>query len=85
MPVAPSQAGAVIGRGRPYPSYQSYLDRLDQVPIEDLLPRAAGDPYPRGAAAAILISWTISPRLTWTAGFVHVPPPVRHRSGSSTR
>jgi hypothetical protein len=44
LPVALSQAGAVIGRGRPYPSYQSYLDRLDQVPIEDLLPRTAGDP-----------------------------------------
>jgi tetratricopeptide (TPR) repeat protein len=55
LPLALSQAGAVVGRHRRYTSYQSYLDRLDRLPIGELLPRVVGDPYPRGAAEAVLI------------------------------
>jgi tetratricopeptide (TPR) repeat protein len=55
LPLALAQAGAVVGRHRRYTSYQSYLDRLDRLPIGELLPRVVGDPYPRGAAEAVLI------------------------------
>ena len=56
LPVALSQAGAVVGHGRRFPTYRSYVDRLGQVSIGDLLRRRPGDPYPRGAAEPILIS-----------------------------
>jgi hypothetical protein len=56
LPVALAQAGAVIGPRRRYRSYASYLDRLARVPIGELLPRPAGQPYPHGAAEAILLS-----------------------------
>ncbi|WP_446214006.1 FxSxx-COOH system tetratricopeptide repeat protein [Micromonospora sp. IBSANI012] len=56
LPLALSQAGAVIGRQRRYTSYRAYLQQLERLPIGDLLPRVGGDPYPRGTAEAILIS-----------------------------
>ncbi|MGK5445405.1 tetratricopeptide repeat protein, partial [Micromonospora sp. URMC 105] len=56
LPLALSQAGAVIGRQRRYTSYRAYLQQLERLPISDLLPRVDGDPYPRGTAEAILIS-----------------------------
>ncbi|MEU4425788.1 FxSxx-COOH system tetratricopeptide repeat protein [Actinoplanes sp. NPDC024001] len=56
LPVALSQLGSVVGPRRRFPSFRAYLDLLDRLPAAELLPRVAGDPYPRGAAEAILIS-----------------------------
>jgi hypothetical protein len=56
LPLALAQAAAVIGPGRRYPTYQTYLDRLAHVDVGELLPRASGDPYPHGAAEAVLLA-----------------------------
>jgi tetratricopeptide (TPR) repeat protein len=56
LPVAVAQAGAVIGPGRRYRSYQAYRAAFGRVPVGKLLPRHAGQTYPLGAAEAILIS-----------------------------
>lgn len=55
LPLALSQAGAVIGPDRRHTSYCGYLSKLDQVPLGTLLPPVSGDPYPQGAPEAILI------------------------------
>ena len=54
LPLALAQAAAVIATQRL--SYRVYLDRLRALPISRYLTRSAGDPYPRAAAAAILLS-----------------------------
>jgi tetratricopeptide (TPR) repeat protein len=56
LPVALAQTGAVVCPGRRFPTYRSYLDRLDAVPVSELLRRQPGGSYPQGAAEAILIS-----------------------------
>ena len=56
LPLALAQAGAILGARRRYATYRAYMYALANVPIGHLLPRAAGDPYPRGAAEAILLS-----------------------------
>jgi tetratricopeptide (TPR) repeat protein len=54
LPLALAQAGAVIASQ--HLSYATYLDRLRRLPVADLLaPEAAGQ-YPRGTAAAVLLS-----------------------------
>jgi len=54
LPLAIAQAAAVItGQDLGYPAY---LQRLRAVPIEDRLTREQGQPYPSGAAEAILLS-----------------------------
>jgi tetratricopeptide (TPR) repeat protein len=54
LPLALAQAAAVIARQRL--RYTTYLDRLQMLPVGDYLSRVEADPYPRGAAAAILLS-----------------------------
>ncbi|MGW3607328.1 tetratricopeptide repeat protein [Micromonospora sp. NPDC005161] len=56
LPLALAQAGAVIGPRRRYRSYRAYLDRLATMSVTDMLPRPSGDPYPHGAAEAILLA-----------------------------
>jgi hypothetical protein len=54
LPLGLAQAAAAIsGRHLTYPEY---LDLLRRVPVEKVLGRAAGDEYPRPAAAALLVS-----------------------------
>jgi tetratricopeptide (TPR) repeat protein len=54
LPLALAQAAAVIRRQRL--SYASYLERLRALPVSEYLTRAKPDPYPRGTAAAVLLS-----------------------------
>jgi len=54
LPLALAQAAAVIAGQRL--TYRRYLDRLRAHPAGKYLPPAKGDPYPRGAAEAILLS-----------------------------
>ena len=54
LPLALAQAASVItARGL---SYEGYLQRWSDQPVETVLPPDRGDAYPRGAAAAILLS-----------------------------
>jgi tetratricopeptide (TPR) repeat protein len=54
LPLALAQAAAVIAAQ--HLDYLTYLDRLRTAPVQDLLQRAAGEPYPRGAAEAIVLA-----------------------------
>jgi tetratricopeptide (TPR) repeat protein len=54
LPLALAQAAAVI-RAR-HLTYGVYLTRLRAYPAQQYLPPDRGDPYPRGAAEAILLS-----------------------------
>jgi tetratricopeptide (TPR) repeat protein len=54
LPLALAQATAVIRAQRL--TYPAYLKRLRTLPVEQYLARSTEDPYPRAAAAAILLS-----------------------------
>jgi uncharacterized protein DUF4062 len=54
LPLALAQAAAVIA-GQ-HLSYDTYLDRLRRLPIDDLLVAEDAGQYPRGVAAAVLVS-----------------------------
>ena len=54
LPLALAQATAVIA-GQQL-GYGTYLDRLQALPVQEYLTREPGQPYPRGAAEAILLS-----------------------------
>ena len=54
LPLALAQATAVIA-GQQL-DYGTYLDRLQALPVHEYLTREPGQPYPRGAAEAILLS-----------------------------
>lgn len=55
LPLALAQSAAVIRRQRL--TYPEFLHRLRMLPVQDYLSRRSGDPYPVGAAAAILLSF----------------------------
>ena len=54
LPLALAQAAAVIAAQ--HLDYRTYLDRLRAIPVRDLLKRPAGEPYPYGAAEAIVLA-----------------------------
>ncbi len=54
LPLALAQAAAVIA-GQ-HLAYGTYLDRLRRLPIDDLLTAEDAGQYPRGVAAAVLVS-----------------------------
>ncbi|MGH3779937.1 MAG: tetratricopeptide repeat protein [Pseudonocardiaceae bacterium] len=54
LPLALAQAASVIQLQQI--SYTDYLPRLGNMPVTEALPRHCGDPYPKGAAEAILLS-----------------------------
>ena len=54
LPLALAQAGAVIAAQ--YLSYETYLDRLRSLRVEDYLTHVEGEPYPDGVAQAVLLS-----------------------------
>jgi tetratricopeptide (TPR) repeat protein len=54
LPLALAQAAAVIG-GQ-HLDYPAYLARLRTVPVQDLLTRPVAEPYPHGAAEAIVLA-----------------------------
>ncbi len=54
LPLALAQAAAVIASQ--HLSYATYVDRLRRLPVADLLAPVAAGQYPRGAAAAVLLS-----------------------------
>ncbi len=54
LPLALAQAASVVHLHQI--SYADYLRRLSTVPVARMLPRRMGDPYPKGAAEAILLS-----------------------------
>ncbi len=54
LPLALAQAAAVIGAQ--HLSYVTYLDRLRRLPVADLLAAEEAGQYPRGVAAAVLLS-----------------------------
>ena len=54
LPLALAQAAAVIAAQ--HLDYPAYLARLRTVPVQDLLKRATGEPYPHGAAEAIVLA-----------------------------
>jgi tetratricopeptide (TPR) repeat protein len=54
LPLALAQAAAVIARQRL--TYATYLDRLRMMPVHEYLHIVEADPYPRGVAAALLLS-----------------------------
>jgi tetratricopeptide (TPR) repeat protein len=54
LPLALAQAAAVIASQ--HLAYGTYLARLHSIPVGDLLPPVTAGQYPRGAAAAILLS-----------------------------
>jgi tetratricopeptide (TPR) repeat protein len=53
LPLALAQAAAMIAAQ--HLTYETYLERLRSFPIQDYLTSGDGEPYPRGAAAAILL------------------------------
>ncbi|MDN3355486.1 hypothetical protein [Actinomadura sp. DC4] len=55
LPLALAQSAAVIRRQRL--TYPEFVERLRAFPVRDYLSRGSGDPYPVGAAAAILLSF----------------------------
>lgn len=54
LPLALAQAAGVVTARRL--DYPQYLEQLRSTPVAHLLTRRAGDPYPRGAAEAILLA-----------------------------
>ena len=54
LPLALAQAAAVIAAQ--HLDYPTYLTRLRTVPVQDLLKRVIGEPYPHGAAEAIVLA-----------------------------
>jgi hypothetical protein len=54
LPLALAQAAAVIAAQ--HLTYPAYLGRLASVPVQDLLKRTVGEPYPHGAAQAIVLA-----------------------------
>jgi tetratricopeptide (TPR) repeat protein len=54
LPLALGQAAAVIAAQ--HLSYETYLERLRRLPVGDLLAPEEGGEYPRGVAAAVLLS-----------------------------
>ncbi len=54
LPLALAQAAAVIAAQ--HLDYPSYLARLRTVPVQDLLKRTIGEPYPHGTAEAIVLA-----------------------------
>jgi tetratricopeptide (TPR) repeat protein len=54
LPLALAQAGAVIAAL--HLDYPTYLARLRAMPVHDLLQRGSGEPYPHGAAEAIVLA-----------------------------
>jgi hypothetical protein len=54
LPLALAQAAAVIAAR--HLSYATYLERLPRLPVADLLVAEEGGQYPRGVAAAVLLS-----------------------------
>jgi hypothetical protein len=54
LPLALAQAAAVIVAQ--HLDYPTYLARLRTVPVQDLLKRAIGEPYPHGVAEAIVLA-----------------------------
>lgn len=78
LPLALAQAGARI-RGAER-SYDRYLRRLTGVPVERYLKRPRDDPYPRGAAEAILLAldsvhWNDQPDVRRLLGMLAVLSP----------
>jgi tetratricopeptide (TPR) repeat protein len=54
LPLALAQAAAVIAAQ--HLSYEAYMARLGAVPVQDILKRSAGEPYPHGVAEAIVLA-----------------------------
>ena len=54
LPLALAQAAAVIAAQ--HLDYPAYLARLRTVPVQDLLKRATGEPYPHSVAEAITLA-----------------------------
>jgi tetratricopeptide (TPR) repeat protein len=54
LPLALAQAAAVIARQRL--GYDTYLERLRGLPVQEYLTRGPGQPYPHGVAEAVLLS-----------------------------
>jgi tetratricopeptide (TPR) repeat protein len=54
LPLALAQAAAVIAAQ--HLDYPVYLARLRAMPVQDLLRRASGEPYPHGAGEAIVLA-----------------------------
>ena len=54
LPLGLAQAAATIGRQ--HLTYSTYLERLRQVPVRELLGRGPGEDYPHATAAALLLS-----------------------------
>jgi tetratricopeptide (TPR) repeat protein len=54
LPLALAQAAAVIAVQ--HLDYPTYLARLRSTPVQDLLQRSTGEPYPQGAAEAIVLA-----------------------------
>ena len=54
LPLALAQAAAVIAAQRL--DYGTYLDRLRSIPVREYLLPAHGEPYPKGAAEAVLLA-----------------------------
>ena len=54
LPLALAQAAAVIAAQ--HLDYATYLARLHTVPVQDLLKRAPGEPYPHSVAEAIVLA-----------------------------
>ena len=54
LPLALAQAAAVIAAQ--HLDYPAYLARLRATPVRDLLRRSTGEPYPHGAAEAIVLA-----------------------------
>ncbi len=54
LPLALAQAAAVIAAQ--HLDYPTYLTRLRTVPVQDLLKRVIGEPYPHGVAEAIVLA-----------------------------
>jgi tetratricopeptide (TPR) repeat protein len=54
LPLALAQAAAVIAAQ--HLGYPAYLARLRATPVADLLQRSTGEPYPHGAAEAIVLA-----------------------------
>ena len=54
LPLALAQAAAVIAAQ--HLGYPAYLARLRAMPVQDLLRRASGEPYPHGAGEAIVLA-----------------------------
>ena len=54
LPLALAQAAAVIATQ--HLDYPTYLARLRAVPVQDILMRMTGEPYPRSAAEAIVLA-----------------------------